>query len=551
MASDIFQNITGGVWSLTTNWSAGLPDSNSQVTFADGTYTSTVDSTGTAWTIQSLNVNFSGVTLDVVSDLTAQTLDGNTGAIDVESGATLTLVSMNSSSGAITVSDNGTLVVQNLNSNNGNITAATQGLVHLLGNGTGNFTVTGGILEIGGNYNGSGTVTMQAGTLWLAGQLGSSSYSLGGDDKIFLDSPQFTTTNSFTGVNAGDLLGIKGATITSANYSGTTLTLNTSGGTYTFTNITLAPDAVPGAVFGTTTFEGSSYGYIQLACYCRGTLILTSEGEVPVESLAIGDKVVTGSGEAKPVKWIGQRSYTGWLAADNPKAMPVQFKPGSLADGVPRRDLWVSPEHAIYIDGTLVPAELLANGDSIVKTEGLEEIHYFHVELEAHDVIVAEGALAETFIDDDSRCMFHNAAQFHALYPNATVQHPVRYCAPRMEEGFALEALRRNLMWRAKRLRPDGTLALAALRGHLEGVERQRVKGAGPMIPRRPRQRSHWWSWWTARRSPGSWPTATGPISRRPASAMGATPSSSNCRLDWRPTSATRSRCGAWRTVLR
>src|SRR5215469_15213969 len=60
MASDIFQNTTGGVWSLATNWSAGLPDSNSQVSFADGTYTSTVDSTGTAWTIQSLNVNSAG-----------------------------------------------------------------------------------------------------------------------------------------------------------------------------------------------------------------------------------------------------------------------------------------------------------------------------------------------------------------------------------------------------------------------------------------------------------------------------------------------------------
>jgi hypothetical protein len=278
MASDIFQNTTGGVWSLATNWSAGLPDSNAQVSFADGTYTSTVDSTGTAWSIQSLNVNFSGVTLDVVANLTAQTLEGNTGAIDVESGATLTLVSMNRSSGAITVSDNGTLIVQNLNSNNGNITAATQGLVNLLGNGTGNFTVTGGILEIGGNFNGSGTITMQGGTLWLAGQLGSSNYSLGGDDKIFLDSPQSTTTNAFSGVNAGDLIGIKGVTIISADYTGTTLTLNTSGGTYTFTNITLAPDAVPGAVLGTTTFEGSSYGYIQLACYCPGHLDRDTRG---------------------------------------------------------------------------------------------------------------------------------------------------------------------------------------------------------------------------------------------------------------------------------
>ena len=82
---------------------------------------------GAPWTIQSLNVNFSGVTLDVVSNLTAQTLDGNVGTIDVESGATLTLGSMNSSSGTISVSNNGTLVVQNLNNNNGTITAATPG----------------------------------------------------------------------------------------------------------------------------------------------------------------------------------------------------------------------------------------------------------------------------------------------------------------------------------------------------------------------------------------------------------------------------------------
>jgi hypothetical protein len=137
MASDIFTNTTGGVWSLTTNWSAGLPDNNSQVTFADpgaGTYTSVVDST---FTIQSLNVNFIGVTLNVFSNLTTQTLDGNSGTINVESNATLTVGSMNSSSGSITVSDNGTLIVQNLNNNSGTINAATQGLVQLLSNGAG------------------------------------------------------------------------------------------------------------------------------------------------------------------------------------------------------------------------------------------------------------------------------------------------------------------------------------------------------------------------------------------------------------------------------
>jgi glycosyltransferase involved in cell wall biosynthesis len=477
MASNIFSNTTGGNWSVATNWSLlTVPNRTTSVSFADGTYTSFVDSTGAPWTIQSLNVNVATVTLEVDANLTAGALTGNLGTINVDSGAIMTIQSLNSGSGTISVSNGSELIVGKLNNSNGNITAGPNGLVDLGGNGNGDFTLTGGTLEVDRNYLGSGVITMDAGSLWLAGRLGNSSYVLNGNDNLFFDSLQSTTSNSFTGVAPGDRLAILGVTITSATYSGTTLTLNTSGGTFSFTNITLASNETPGATFGTTTFEGNSYGYIQMACYCRGTLILTPTGEVPVESLAIGDEVVTASGVAKPVKWIGQRSYMGWLAAGNPKAMPVHFKPGSLADRVPRRDLWVSPEHAMYIDGALVPAELLANGDSIVKTKGLEEIHYFHVELDTHDVIVAEGALAETFVDDDSRGMFHNAAEFHRLYPNATVQHPVRYCAPRMEEGFALEALRRNLMWRAK-LCPDGTLAPVTLRGRLEGVERQRIYG--------------------------------------------------------------------------
>ena len=477
MASSIFSNTTGGNWSLATNWSAGLPGSTTSVTFASGTYTSFVDSTGAPWTIQSLDVNVATVTLEVDANLTAGALSENLGTINVDNGAILTIQSLNSGSGTISVSNGSELIVGKLNNSNGNITAGPSGLVDLQGNGNGDFTLTGGTLEIDRNYLGSGVITMDAGTLWLGGRLGNSSYVLNGNDNLFFDSPQSTISNSITGLAPGDRLAILGDTITSATYSGTTLTLNTSGGTFAFTNITLASNEVPTATFGTTTFGGNSYGFIQMACYCRGTLILTPAGEVPVESLAIGDKVVTASGEAKPVKWIGRRSYTGWLAAGNPKAMPVRFKPGSLADGVPRRDLWVSPEHAIYIDGSLVPAELLTNGVSIVKMKGLDEIHYFHVELDTHDVIVAEGALAETFIDDDSRCMFHNAVEFHMLYPNATVPHPVRYCAPRMEEGFALETLRRELAWRARRLGADGTMVPVALRGRLDDIGRRRITG--------------------------------------------------------------------------
>src|SRR6202000_1704619 len=111
---------------------------------------------------------------------------------------------------------------------------------------------------------------------------------------------------TISGVTAGDRIEIKGVTIDSTSYSGTTLTLNTSGGTYTFTNLILANGVEPNGAIGTNSFEGNNYGYVALACFLRGTLIDTPTGMVAVEELAIGDMVATAAGEPKPIKWIGR-----------------------------------------------------------------------------------------------------------------------------------------------------------------------------------------------------------------------------------------------------
>jgi hypothetical protein len=183
-------------------------------------------------------------------------------------------------------------------------------------------------------------------------------------------------------------------------------------------------------------------------CYCRGTLILTDRGEVPVESLQIGDHVVTGSCDMRPIRWIGTRSYAGRFVARNRDVLPVLIRAGALADGVPKRDLMISPLHAMYLDGALVPAACLVNGHSIIQLEAVEQVHYFHIELDTHDVIVAEGALSETFVDDDSRGIFHNAASYRAIYPDAEAR-AARYCAPRLEGGAELLALHQRLLHRA------------------------------------------------------------------------------------------------------
>jgi autotransporter passenger strand-loop-strand repeat protein len=208
-------------------------------------------------------------------------------------------------------------------------------------------------------------------------------------------------------------------------------------------------------------------------CYCRGTLILTDRGEVAVEDLRIADRLVTLSGAVRPIRWIGRRSYDGRFAAGNPKILPILFRPDALADGAPRRDLFVSPQHAMFVDGVLIPAVALVNGASIQQVAAVEAVEYFHLELDTHDVILAQGAPAETFVDDDSRGMFHNAAEFRLLYPDAP-RAPARYCAPRVEDGPVLEAVRRRL---AGRTTAGAPAPQGRLRGYVDHVSPARIAG--------------------------------------------------------------------------
>jgi O-antigen biosynthesis protein len=212
------------------------------------------------------------------------------------------------------------------------------------------------------------------------------------------------------------------------------------------------------------------------ACYCRGTLIATERGEVPVEDLAIGEKVLTLSGEARPIKWIGRRSYGSRFVMGRKDVLPICIKAGALADSVPKRDLWISPNHAMYLDGVLIEAKDLVNGASIVQAERADKVEYFHLELESHEVIIAEMAPSESFIDDDSRLMFHNVHEYRLLYPDVE-PGPAQYCAPRLDNGHEVEAARRRIALRAEPCSPADGAHLGKLRGFVDLVTATSIEG--------------------------------------------------------------------------
>ncbi|MEQ1612492.1 MAG: Hint domain-containing protein [Hyphomicrobiaceae bacterium] len=154
-------------------------------------------------------------------------------------------------------------------------------------------------------------------------------------------------------------------------------------------------------------------------CFLAGTMIRTPDGETAIEALAIGDLIVTADGSPKPVKFIGRQTVS-MIFADASKTQPIQIRAGALGENVPTRDLFTSPGHSMLIDGVLAISAALVNGSSIVRWQDVTtNFTYFHIELDDHAIIFAEGAATETYCDNVPREVFDNGAEYKALYPNA------------------------------------------------------------------------------------------------------------------------------------
>jgi hypothetical protein len=202
--------------------------------------------------------------------------------------------------------------------------------------------------------------------------------------------------------------------------------------------------------YGTPVGAGGSGGFV--VCYLAGTNILTDAGEVAVEQLSAGDHVMTLSGAARPIRWVGHRQINLSRHPAPEQVQPIRVRADAFAPGVPHRDLLLSPEHALLCDGVLIPVRLLVNGASIVRDTSFRSATYYHVELDSHDIMLAENLPAESYLDTGNRGLFQNAGLPMVLHPDLTNDQGRREaesCAPFADEPAVVEPIWRALAERA------------------------------------------------------------------------------------------------------
>ena len=174
----------------------------------------------------------------------------------------------------------------------------------------------------------------------------------------------------------------------------------------------------PGQTYDITFLnDGGGTPYADIPCFVRGTHITTPEGERRVEELRVGDMVLTASGKARKITWLGHRAML--LPSEANK--PVRISAGALGFGLPKRDLWVSPQHGMMLsdyqfDMYFQSMEVLVRAGHLTNRPGIDRcdvpvVEYFHIMLEDHDIILAEGTATETFLPGpDSRAGLESTA---------------------------------------------------------------------------------------------------------------------------------------------
>ncbi|CAI3961171.1 Hint domain-containing protein, partial [Commensalibacter communis] len=234
-----------------------------------------------------------------------------------------------------------------------------------------------------------------------------------------------TVIDGFNGAGAGNsdaihLAGIKQSDVTKVEYPTPDQVKFTLKNGHTITlNITGARDA------GYTLGTGSDGSLTYEVCFLTGSMIRTFEGEIAVEDIRIGDEVLTFDWQqnkeiSRSVRWVGHKTVrVKTHLKDDEAGYPVRVLKDAVADGVPYKDLLITPEHCLFFDGKFIPVRMLVNGASIYYDRSITDYTYYHIETEEHSVIWADGMLTESYLDTGNRRQFKQHGNYAVFNPAA------------------------------------------------------------------------------------------------------------------------------------
>lgn len=152
------------------------------------------------------------------------------------------------------------------------------------------------------------------------------------------------------------------------------------------------------------------------------------------------------------VQWVGQRTV-----ALTETTTPVRFARDAMGSGMPTQDVWLSPDHAVFVDGVLIPAAALVNGATISRDASDASVTYVHVELDRHDLVISDGMVTESYLDTGNRGQFDAECGVRPMFPQvaedplqaARAAYAARACAPLHLGGETVERVHQRLLNRA------------------------------------------------------------------------------------------------------
>ncbi len=316
-------------------------------------------------------------------------------------------------------------------------------------------TIAGTIDGFGSKYIGFGEVIVDSGANWTFGGTVAASQTLdlsGTNASLTLSNPGLMagTIIGFDTTDTIDLAGITDVTDVSLG-ANNLLTISEGAGP----GLTLQLDPTASFVAGFSHGAVSGGTALTLACFAAGTSIATEQGPRKVEFIQPGQRVPTRFGGLQPVQWVGHRSIDCSRHPRPHTVWPVLIQAGAFGPNQPAADLSLSPDHAVYVQEVLIPVRHLVNGTTIRQVP-TDTITYFHLELAQHDSLLAEGLLAESYLDVGDRANFANADGPMRLFPDFSTlrldlctRWEAQGCAPLVVVGAALEAARRQIEARA------------------------------------------------------------------------------------------------------